>query len=128
MTDLAWDPLDETVRYTCPGFDIVREDVRLPNGTETDFDYLSEQESVVVLLFTPEGVVVTIEEWRHAVQRVNHGLPAGMIEPGEKPERAAHRELGEETRYEAEELEHMTTVEPANGFADAVFHYPRSEV
>jgi len=123
MTDLAWEPLSESVAYSCPGFDIVREDVRLPDGTETDFDYLAEGESVVVIPFTPEREVVTIEEWRHAVRRLNHGLPAGSMEADEEPKRAARRELREETGYEADEFAHMTTVEPANGFADAVFHY-----
>ena len=123
MPQLAWKSLDESVPYTCPGFDIVREDVRLPDGTETDFDYLAEGESVVILPFTPDDEVVTIEEWRHAVKRVNHGLPAGSMESGEERKQAAHRELQEETGYEADELQHMATVEPANGFADAVFHY-----
>jgi ADP-ribose pyrophosphatase len=123
MGDRTWKTLAESTAYTCPGFDVVREDVRLPDGTETDFDYLAEGESVVVLPFTPEEEVVTIEEWRHAVKRINHGLPAGSMEPGEEPEHAARRELREETGYEADELAHLTTVEPANGFADAVFHY-----
>ena len=119
----SWETVDRATAYSCPGFDIVREDVRLPDGTETDFDYLVEGESVVILPFTPEREVVTIEEWRHAVKRLNHGLPAGSMEPDENPEQAARRELQEETGYEADGVEHMTTVEPANGFADAVFHY-----
>jgi ADP-ribose pyrophosphatase len=123
MDELAWETVAESTAYSCPGFDIVREDVRLPDGTETDFDYLSEQESVVVLPFTPDDEVVLVEEWRHAVKRVNRGLPAGTTEPEEDPERAAARELREETGYEADALAHLTTVEPANGFSDAVFHY-----
>jgi ADP-ribose pyrophosphatase len=123
MAELPWETVNESVAYTCPGFDIIREDVRLPDGTETDFDYLAEGESVVILPFAPDDKVVTIEEWRHAVKRINQGLPAGSMESGEDRKQAAHRELQEETGYEADELEHMTTVEPANGFADAVFHY-----
>ena len=123
MTDLAWETLTEEIAYSCPGFDVIREDVRLPDSTETDFDYLSEQESVVVLPFTRDGDVVLVNEWRHAVKRVNRGLPAGTTEPGESPARAAPRELCEETGYEADSVEHLTSVEPANGFSDAVFHY-----
>lgn len=123
MNELAWKTLAESTAYSCPGFDIVREDVRLPDGTETDFDYLSEQESVVILPFTSDDDVVLVEEWRHAVKRVNRGLPAGTTEPDEDPERAAARELREETGYEADALAHLTTVEPANGFSDALFHY-----
>jgi len=123
MSKLPWETLTESVAYTCPGFDVIREDVRLPDGTETDFDYLSEQESVVILPFTPDDDVVLVEEWRHAVERVNRGLPAGTTEPDEDPERATARELREETGYEPDSLTHLTTVEPANGFSDALFHY-----
>ncbi|SIR30783.1 ADP-ribose pyrophosphatase [Haladaptatus litoreus] len=121
---LAWETLDSEVAYACPGFDIRHEDVRLPDGTKTDFDYLSESESVVVLPFTEGGDVVVIEEWRQAVSRVSRGLPVGGVEPeDESLEASAHRELTEETGYEADRVSHLTTVEPANGIADSVLHY-----
>jgi len=126
MTDeeLAWETLDSRVAYDCPGFDVVSQAVRLPGGVETDFDYLAEGESVVVLPFTPDGDVVVVEEWRQAVGRVNTALPAGGLEPDDDDrDAAARRELTEETGYEADAVEHLVGVEPANGFADAVFHY-----
>jgi ADP-ribose pyrophosphatase len=122
--DLAWETLYGETAYICPGFDIQREQVRLPDGTETDFDYLSDSASVVVLPFTTDEEVVVIEEWRQAVKRVNRGLPAGGLEGDDDDlETAARRELEEETGYVAGDVEHLTTVEPANGTSDAVFHY-----
>ena len=120
---MEWTTLESELAYACDGFDIINERVELPDGDRTEFDYLSEEESVVVLPFTADDRVVVIDEWRHAVRRVNRGLPAGSIEPGENPEEAVGRELAEETGYRPDEHEHMTTVEPANGFSDAVFHY-----
>jgi|AntRauTorcE11898_2_1112593.scaffolds.fasta_scaffold02843_5 ADP-ribose pyrophosphatase len=142
MTDdadpLAWRTLASDVAYECPGFSVVHEDVRLPDGTDTDFDYLTEPPAVVVLPFlAPETTesddagsgdggdreVVVIEEWRHAVGRVNRGLPAGTTEPGDDDLAvAARRELREETGYAAGEVSHLCTIEPANGFADSVHH------
>ena len=122
--DLTWETLATDVAYTCEGFDVINEDVRLPDGTTVPFDYLSEGASVVILPLTLDGEVVVIEEWRQAVERVNRGLPAGSMEPtDDEPTDAVHRELAEETGYEAGTVEHLTSVEPANGFADAVFHY-----
>jgi len=72
---LAWDTLESDVTYSCPGFDVVTQTVRLPDGSETDFDYLSEPESVCILPLTDDGDAICIEEWRQAVGRVNRGLP-----------------------------------------------------
>ncbi|WP_435359496.1 NUDIX hydrolase [Haloarchaeobius sp. DFWS5] len=122
--ELAWDVTDSWVGYECPGFDVVHDEVRLPNGTETDFDYVDEPHAVVVLPFTSEGEVVVIEEWRQAVGTVNRGLPAGTVEPDDDDlALAAHRELTEETGYEADRVEHLTTIEPANGIANSVHHH-----
>jgi ADP-ribose pyrophosphatase len=120
---LRWHTGTRENAYECPGFSIVHEDVTLPDGTETDFDYLHDVPSVVVLPFTPEGELVVIEEWRQAVKRVVRGFPSGGAEPGESLPDAARRELEEETGYEASEVRHLDTFEPATGITDAVFHY-----
>ena len=122
--DLAWETLDSKTEYTCPGFDVVRDDVRLPDGTETAFHYVSEPPSVVVLPFTADGEVVVIEEWRQAVDRMTYGLPAGGQEADDgDPVATARRELTEETGYAAGSVERLATYEPANGLFDSVFHY-----
>ncbi len=121
---LAWETLDSETDYSCPGFEVVRDDVRLPSGTETEFHYVSEPPSVVVLPFTGDGDVVVIDEWRQAVSRLNYGLPAGGLEPDDDDlKAAARRELAEETGYDAGTIEPLATYEPANGLFDSVFHY-----
>jgi ADP-ribose pyrophosphatase len=122
--DLAWETADTRIDYSCPGFDVRMDDVRLPDGTETDFHYVDEPPAVVVLPFTPDGDVVVIDEWRQAVGRVNRGLPAGGTEDHDTDlAEAARRELTEETGYVAGTIEPLVTVEPANGFANSVHHY-----
>ena len=122
--DLRWETLDSQTAYSCPGFDVVTDDVRFPDGTEDEYDYLSEPPAVVILPFTPDDEIVVIEEWRQAVDRINRGLPVGGVEPDDESlAAAARRELSEETGYEAESVSQMTTVEPANGIADSVLHF-----
>ncbi|OYR74389.1 NUDIX hydrolase [Halorubrum ezzemoulense] len=137
--DLAWETLDSDIDYACPGFDVRRDEVRFPDGETDGFHYVDEPPAVVVLPLTPDGDVIVIDEWRQAVGRVNRGIPAGTMEPedgaagdggpaGREPttaavERAAARELAEETGYEADAFERLTTVEPTNGMANAVHHH-----
>ncbi|WP_435183168.1 NUDIX hydrolase [Halobellus sp. EA9] len=122
--DLAWTTTGSDIDYACPGFEVRRDDVVLPDGTETDFHYVDEPPAVVVLPFTPDGDVVLVEEWRQAVGRVNRGLPAGTAESDDADlDAAARRELGEETGYEADAVEHLFAAEPANGLLNSVHHY-----
>jgi len=123
MTDQAWETKESEVGYSCDGFDIVSQTVELPDGTEAAFDYMAENPSAVVLPFDTDGRVVVIDEWRQAVERLNRGIPAGTLEGTEDREAGARRELREETGYRAGSMEHLVTVEPANGFSNALFHY-----
>lgn len=121
---LAWETTGSEIDYSCPGFDVRRDDVRLPNGTETDFHSVEEPPAVVVLPFTPDGDVVVIDEWRQAVGRVNRSLPAGSLEDHDDDfETAARRELTEETGYDAGDIERLVSVEPLNGVANSVHHH-----
>ena len=126
---LAWELLGSAIDYRCPGFDVRRDDVRLPDGTETDYHYVDEPPAVVVLPFVEHedrdaDELVVIEEWRQAVGRVSRGLPAGTTEEtDESLEAAARRELTEETGYEAGTMEPLLSSEPINGVANAVHHY-----
>jgi len=127
--DLAWTTLEAEVAYESLEFDVVSERVALPDGTHDRFEFVREPDTVVVVAVTPTGEIVVIEEWREAVQRRSQGLPAGTVEPGDDGsiEATAERELREETGYEADRLEILTTMEPANGIYDGRFHYVIAE-
>jgi ADP-ribose pyrophosphatase len=121
---LAWTTTGSETEYICPGFSVRRDDVRLPDGTETDFHSVEDPPAVVILPFTPDGDVVVIEEWRQAVGRVNRGLPAGTVDAADEDlDAVARRELAEETGYEPDSLSYLCAVEPANGLLDSVHHY-----
>ncbi len=45
-------------------------------------------------------------------------LPAGSVDPGEKPLQTARRELAEETGYKAKKWEKLISFYPSPGFVD----------
>ncbi|WP_075937132.1 NUDIX domain-containing protein [Halosegnis longus] len=122
--DLAWETTDSRIDYDCPGFEVREDTVTFPDDSTGQYHSVTEPDAVVILPFTPDGDVVAIEEWRQAVGRVNLGLPAGGLEPDDDDlVAAARRELREETGYEADRLDPVATVEPANGLLDATHHH-----
>lgn len=126
---LRWETTGSAIDYSCPGFDVRRDEVTLPDGTDTSFHYVEEPPGVVVLPFTPDGDVVVIEEWRQAVGRINRSLPAGTADESDDDLAAtARRELREETGYRAAGIdpEPFLSAEPANGLLGTERHFFRA--
>ncbi len=86
------------------------EHVLLPNGNQIkDFYKIQLPEYAVVAAETFEGLIITVEQYKHAVGNVIYNLPAGYVDSGETPLDCAKRELCEETGYSAERWIHLGT-------------------
>lgn len=59
-----------------------------------------------------------MRQYRPAIERVELGLPAGLVEEGEEPETAARRELLEETGYAGGEWEGLGAVASSPSLKD----------
>lgn len=64
---------------------------------------LEAPEWVNVVALTPEKRILAVSQFRFGVRRQSLEIPAGLVDPGETPLRAAMRELDEETGYAARE-------------------------
>ncbi len=69
--DLAWRTTGSETEYTCPGFAVRRDDVILPDGTETDFHSVEDPPAVVILPFTPDGDEADTLRYLFAVEPAN---------------------------------------------------------
>ncbi len=96
--------------------------VVLPNGRRASREVVHTRDSVGIVPVTSDGDLVMVWQYRHAAARELLEIPAGRIDPGESPEEAARRELGEETGYEALELTRIAGFYLAVGFADEYMH------
>ena len=89
--------------------------VEEPGGVIAEREVVDHRGSVVVLPILPDGRVLLVEQYRHAVGRCLWELVAGGIEKGETPRRAAARELREETGYRAGTLKTLFDFYPSPG-------------
>ncbi|MGB6129637.1 MAG: NUDIX hydrolase, partial [Psychrilyobacter sp.] len=85
-------------------FVIYEEDLILPNGNQVRWTFLKDYITVGVIAFTPEGKLLLVKQYRPALKQEIIEIPAGLVDPGEDVEKAALRELEEETGYRARRI------------------------
>lgn len=110
--DPAWPIHDETVVWETPYFEGGYDTVVRPDGEQADYYWLDCSDAAVVVAITDADEVVLVEQYRPRLRTHALGVPGGGVDDGEDPERAAARELREETGYVAAELTHLETYTP----------------
>ena len=98
---------EDTVRseqvYLGHFLDVRRDDVRLPDGSTAQREYIIHPGAVMVVPLLDDGRLVVERQWRYPLARTMLEFPAGKLERGEPPLQCAVRELAEETGYRATE-------------------------
>jgi ADP-ribose pyrophosphatase len=105
--------------YRGPVFWVTTDDVQEPGGVRARRDIIHHTGSVVVLAVEESGPtprVLLERQYRHAAKSYLWELPAGRIDPGEKPLPAAKRELLEETGYTAKNWRRILNFYASPGF------------
>ncbi len=96
--------------------------LRMGDGNVVERDYFHYNGAAVILPVLDDGRIVLIRNYRFVVDEVLWELPAGMIDPGEDPDRCAARELTEETGYTAGRVEKLGQFFSCPGTMDEVMH------
>lgn len=98
-----WETLKDKKVYGTPIFSL-HEKKMMPSGGQppANFYVLNAPEWINVIALTPQNEVVLVEQYRHGVDKATLEIPGGMVDPGESPEKAAGRELLEETGYSSD--------------------------
>jgi len=98
------------------------DEVELPNGKTSKREIIKHPGAVAIIALTDDKKVVMVEQYRKALERNLVEIPAGKLEKGEEPEVCAVRELEEETGYECERIDWLTSFYTSPGFADELVH------
>jgi ADP-ribose pyrophosphatase len=96
---------------------VVRDHVRLPDGSPATREYVVHPGAVVVIPLLDDGRVVLERQHRHPIGQVMIEFPAGKIDPGEDRLVCARRELHEETGYTAREWAHAGLMHPVISYS-----------
>ena len=96
--------------------------VRLANDREATREIVEHVDAAAAVPLLPNGRVVLVEQWRHAVGCALLEIPAGIVEVGESPAATMRRELIEETGYAAGRLELLFSVYLAPGYSQELIH------
>lgn len=83
---------------------IIQRQYELPNGQTITFDVVQNGDYVSVAAFTPRREAILVKQFRPGAEQILWSFPEGAIDRNETPERAAQRELLEETGYHSEQL------------------------
>jgi len=78
--------------------------------------------AVGILPVLPDGRIVLVHEYRHAIEQRLWQIPAGTLEAGESPLESAARELEEETGYAAAHLDQLCAFYSSPGFCNQRMH------
>ena len=73
--------------------------------------------AVAVLVLDPANRVLAVRQHREGAGQALWEIPAGVLEPGERPLKAAQRELEEETGLEGGRWKFLALLYPSPGYA-----------
>lgn len=108
--------LEENEVFKCCRFNVVERQYERDDGVKYGRFSVNPGDAVIVLPITENNEFVFIEQMRESVGKLCLELPAGIIDPGEKPVVAAKRELEEETGIIANDIELLLDGFPSAGY------------
>lgn len=99
-------------------FDFEVNRLRLPNGSEGEWECIRHPGGALAVPVTAEGQLVLVLQYRFAVTGRLLEFPAGTLEVGESPEETIRREIEEEAGYRAKNWRSLGRFALAPGYSD----------
>ena len=103
-------------KYRNSLFQVTEDRAVEPGGFEIQRGIVRHNGSAVMMAVDDRKRILLVRQYRLAAQQFLWELPAGRVDEGETPLRAAKRELVEETGYRARKWDKLATFYPSPGF------------
>lgn len=111
MSDLTWKTLNSHYLHKGPWATLRADKCEMPDGRIVDEYYVLEYPNWVnAVAITEDNKILMVTQYRHAAGITSLEIPGGVIDPGEEPLPAMRRELLEETGYQFDDIELLSTV------------------
>ena len=115
--------IDSTMLLDGKLLKVYRDRVRLPNGGESEREWIDHPGAAAVVPLLDDGRVILVRQFRYPVGAEFIEVPAGKLDyVGERPEDVAYRELEEETGWRAGGLTSLGAYHMAIGYCNEVIH------
>lgn len=93
-------------------------EVELETGLHAYRELVRHPGAVCVLLRAPDGRLALVRQFRVGAQKQMLEVVAGILDAGEEPDAAAHREVREETGFRLARLSRMGVLYPTPGYVE----------
>jgi ADP-ribose pyrophosphatase len=120
LSDFTEHTVTSEVVYSGSLLKVVRDAVRLPDGSTAAREYIRHPGAVMVVAQLDDGRILLERQFRYPTHQHYIELPAGKLEPGEPALTTAQRELVEECGYTAREWQHLASLHPTIGYSNEV--------
>jgi ADP-ribose pyrophosphatase len=102
--------------YKSKIFTVTEERATAPDGFEIERAIVQHNGAAVMMAMDGRKRILLVRQYRMPARKRLWELPAGRIDPGETPLKAARRELKEETGYRAGRWKKLISFYPSPGF------------
>jgi 8-oxo-dGTP pyrophosphatase MutT (NUDIX family) len=117
-----WTINESTLKYKHELLELYEDQITRPNGTPGVYATVKIKPGAAVLALDKDGNVYLARQFRYATGRESLEVVTGAIDPDERPEETAQRELCEELGIEARELIPLGRVDPMASLVDSPSH------
>lgn len=118
--DFEEQPIESKTVFHGHLIDVEVQQVKTPQGNVAQREIVHHAPAIAILALTSDNKMILEKQWRAPIAKTTLEIPAGKLDDrdADNAVHAAKRELNEETRYQATELEKISSFYTSVGCMD----------